>query len=116
VDRPISSSESAVIEWLLHRVPVGDVSAYRGLPLEDLRVIDGCQCGCSSLDFVPNAWGGARIIADGIALYEDGQQAGLILWGKEGKIALLEVYDMHEDSSHRLPEVAHLNAWDQSRR
>ncbi len=113
MDRAIAPNEAAVVRWMLDFAAVGDVSAYRLHSIEDLRVLDGCDCGCSSLDFQPNAWTGAGIIADALAVYADGQQAGLILWGRDGQIVLLEVYDCHPNSSHRFPEISNLrsNVW-----
>ena len=108
MERTVTPNEAAVVGWLLDHAPVGDVTAYRLQPVEGLRVVGGCECGCSSLDFQPNAWGGATIIADAWAVYSDGQQAGLILWGRAGEIVLLEVYDCDPGASHRFPQIANL--------
>ena len=108
LDRPIAPNEASVIRWLLDNAAVGDVTAYRVHAIEELHVRRGCDCGCSSLDFQPDAWRGATIIADALAVYSDGQQAGLILWGRDGNIALLEVYDCHPKASHRFPEISNL--------
>lgn len=108
MDRSVAPNEASVVRWLLDNAAVGDVTAYRLRPIEELRVHKGCDCGCSSLDFQPNAWGGGTIVADALAVYSDGQQAGLILWGREGDIALLEVYDCHPNASHRFPEISNL--------
>jgi len=53
------------------------------------------------------------MLADELAVYPDGQQAGLILWGREGEITWLEVYDFHPESSHRVPDVSNLCTWDE---
>ena len=108
MDRAIAPNEASVVRWLLDHAPVGDLTAYRIHPVELLRVVKGCDCGCSSLDFQPDAWGGAAIIADALAVYSDGQQAGLILWGRAGEIVLLEIYDCHPLASHRFPEISNL--------
>jgi hypothetical protein len=111
MERNISPNEAAVVRWLLDNATVGEVNAYRALAVEELRVVGGCDCGCSSLDFRPNAWGaGSRIIADAWAVYSDGQQAGLILWGRESQIALLEVYDCHPEASRRFPQISDLRS------
>jgi hypothetical protein len=108
-DRSITPTEAAVIRWLLDNAPIGDVAAYRELPVKKLRVVGGCDCGCSSLDFQPHAWGpGSAIIADAYAVYSDGKTAGLILWAREGEISSLEVYDCHPEASHRVPQVSDL--------
>jgi hypothetical protein len=108
VVRAIAPNEAAVVRWLLDHAAIEDVTNYRIHPVEQLRVVKGCDCGCSSLDFQPNAWGGANIIADASAVYSDGQKAGLILWGRESEIVLLEVYDWHPDASRRFPEISNL--------
>ena len=110
MDRPLAPNEACVLRWLLDNAAVGDVTAYRRRPIEELRVHKGCDCGCSSLAFQPRAWGGAKIIADASAVYCDGQQAGLILWGRDGEIVLLEVHDWHPNASHRFPEIANLRS------
>ena len=53
------------------------------------------------------------MLADELAVYPDGQRAGLILWGREGEIVWLEVYDCQPESSHRVPDVSHLCTWDE---
>ena len=54
------------------------------------------------------------MLADALAVYEDGQQAGLILWGKQGKITALEVYDLHPDASHRVPGIWNLRTFEEA--
>jgi hypothetical protein len=54
------------------------------------------------------------MLADELAIYPDGQQAGLILWGLEGEIVMLEVYDSQPGSSHRVPDVSNLCTWEDS--
>lgn len=53
------------------------------------------------------------MLADELAVYPDGQKAGLILWGSVGEIVLLEVYDMEPGSSHRFPNVSELCTWEE---
>jgi len=113
MDRAISPSEVKVVKWLLDHASV-DVTAYRLQPVERLRVVGGCICGCTTLDFKPlEQHRGKKILADELAVYPDGQQAGLILWGREGEIVMLEVYDSQPGSSHRFPDVSNLCTWDE---
>jgi hypothetical protein len=109
MDRAITPHEVEILRWMLEHAAVGDVTAYAALPLEELRVtIPGrCDCGCCSLDFSPNAWGRSTVIADAIAEYADGQKAGLILFGQDGAIDLLEVYEC-DPVADRVPEIADL--------
>jgi len=53
------------------------------------------------------------MLADELAVYPDGQQAGLMLWGCEGEIVWLEVYDFQPESSHRVPDTSSLCTWDE---
>ena len=112
MDRPITAHEAAIVRWLLDHASRRDVTAYRRKPLDELHVVSGCDCGCCSLDFQPKA-PGSVILADGLAVYPDGQEAGLILWGRDGVITSLEVFDHHPDASHRVPELTNLRTYEQ---
>jgi len=113
MDRSISPNEVRVLSLLLDHAR-GDVTAYRVRPLEELRVVGSCDCGCASLYFKPKKPPGTvQMLADELAVYPDGQQAGLILWGREGDIVWLEVYDLQLESSHRVPDSANLCTWDE---
>src|SRR4051794_11498084 len=108
MDRAMTQDEASVVTWLLDHAQV-DLTAYRQQSVQNLRVVGGCSCGCASLYFVPDVRPGkAQILADELAVYPDGQQAGLILWGREGRITWLEVYDCDLGSSHRIPHVSNL--------
>ena len=107
MERAITADEPAVVRWLLDHAPVGDVTAYRLQPVEELQVVGGCDC-CSTLEFRPNAWGGAGIISDAWAVYSDGHRDDLILWGRDGEIVLLEVVDYQPEVSRRFPQVPDL--------
>jgi hypothetical protein len=109
----MSPNEIKVLNWLLDHALV-DVTAYRIQPLETLRVVGGCSCGCTSLYFEPEGQvGKLKMLADELAVYPDGQQAGLILWGRDDKIVWLEVYDFHPESSHRMLDVSNLRTWEE---
>lgn len=112
MERALTANEVKVVNWLLDHSLV-DVTAYRHHPVQDLRVVGGCSCGCASLYFEPKGQRGkVQRLADALAVYPDGQQAGVILWGREGKIVWLEVYDCQPDSSHRVPDISNLCTWD----
>jgi hypothetical protein len=53
------------------------------------------------------------MVADALAVYPDAQQAGLILWGREGEIVWLEVYDCHPEASHRFPLISNMRTWEE---
>jgi hypothetical protein len=113
MDRAISPNEAKVINWLLDHALV-DLTAYRLHPIDELRVVGGCGCGCTSLYFKPQEQRGKlQMLADELAVYPDGQQAGLILWGRGDEIIWLEVYDCQLESSHRVPDASNLCTWDE---
>jgi hypothetical protein len=109
-ERGLTTHEAAVVEWLLDHAPMRDVSAYRN-SITALRVVGGCDCGCSSIDFHSNTSGPKIILADAVAVYPDKQQAGLILWGRDNQIVMLEVYEMHP-VANRVPEIADLRRYE----
>ncbi len=84
-ERDITPHEAAIVEWLLEHAAMRDVGAYRSKPIMALRVVSGCDCGCSSLDFGSNSSGPTTMLADAVAVYPDKQQAGLILWGRTAR-------------------------------
>ena len=111
MDRAIKVDEVQVINWLLDHALV-DVTAYRPHPADELRVVRECGCGCASLYFKLET-GNLERLADELAVYPDGQHAGLMLWGRQGEIVLLEVYDFEPESSHRFPELSNLCTWEE---
>ena len=112
MERAISPNEVEIVNWLLDHALV-DVTDYRLDLVEELRVVGRCACGCASLYFEPEGQRGkVQMLADELAMYPDGQQAGLILWGCEDKIVWLEMYDFEPESSHRVPDVSKLYTWD----
>jgi hypothetical protein len=109
--RDITAHEAAILDWLLDHAAMRDVTAYRAKPVTDLRVVGGCDCGCSTLYFHSNTTGSQTMLADAVAIYPDKQQAGLILWGRENEIVMLEVYEMHPVAD-RVPEIADLRRYE----
>jgi hypothetical protein len=76
MDRAISPDELNVVNWLLDHALV-DVTAYRRRSVQELRVVGGCGCGCTSLYFEPKGrLGKVRMLANELAVYPDGQRAG----------------------------------------
>jgi hypothetical protein len=112
MDRPVSPNEAGIVQWLLDHAPVGDVTAYRLRPVEELRVVGECDCGCASLHFRTGIIH-PKIIADATAVYSDGQQADLILWGREGEIVWLEVVDYDPRKPHHAPEISNLRTYEE---
>ena len=112
VDRPVTPEEVAIVQWLLDNAPVDDIAAYREQKPENLRVVEVCDCGCVSALFESDNRG-VKMIAAATAKYLDGKRAGLILFGKEGRITWLEVHDWDPDASHRMPTIADLRRWEE---
>ena len=110
-ERDITAHEAAIVEWLLNHAAMCDIAAYRSKPVTSLRVVGGCDCGCSSLDFSSSASGPKTMLADAVAVYPDKQQAGLILWGRDGEIVMLEVYEM-QPVADRVPEISDLRRYE----
>jgi hypothetical protein len=112
--RSISDAELKIIRWLLQCAPTAVGKAYAAASLEGLIVVDQCRCGCASIDFEPSGQDSeAEVIADAVASWPSGIKAGVILWGKEGRITGLEVHDVDPDSAKVLPTVAVLRTWDE---
>jgi len=109
--RNISPHEAAIVDWLLDHAAMRDVTVYRATPVTALRVVGLCDCGCSGLYFHSNSSGPQTMLADAVAVYPDKQQAGLILWGRENEIVMLEVYEMHPVAD-RVPEIADLRRYE----
>ena len=98
-----------MVRWLLEHAAIGSGGTYQVANIGALRVVGGCGCGCSSLDFESDGRG--ERIADAIAEYPDGTQSGLLLWGLDGRVISLEIYDLDPDASHRFPSSAELRTW-----
>jgi hypothetical protein len=117
--RTISPDEIEVVRWLLAHGAMKDVSEYRAESLEACEVVSACPCGCASIDFVypgSNKTAGLRstsIIAEAIARWFDGTQAGVMLWGNMGKLLGIELYELGgDDIARRFPTVGALRRWE----
>ena len=108
-DRPITEREAAVVVWLLEN---GWKHGPLNHPVEGvakLRVVGRCACGCASVDFEEHGQSsGAGPIAEGYGKTPEGLQFGLILWGRDGAITGLEIYECHPGSANKLPDPAWL--------
>ncbi len=112
MDRAVSLSEAAVLHWLLDNASICDTTSYRKHSLESLHVVGGCDCGCKTMKFKPDALK-AGVIAHALALYADGKEAGLNLWGRDGEIVELEIYDCDRGAAQRFPQLANLCRWEE---
>ena len=112
MNRPITPEEASVVQWLIEHPGPNEPVGTWPVRVEELRVVDGCDCGCRSIDFVPDKLG-SRPVRDALGTTADGRRNGLILWGTDGAIHSLEVYDLDPDASHELPKVGSLRTWEQ---
>ena len=110
--RPVTPEEVTILRWLLDNAGVGDVASYRSRNLDELQVVGACDCGCVSAFFESDPSVRLEMIADAMAVYPDGEQSNLILWGRAGRIAWLEVCDVGPSSAHRMPTTANLRRWE----
>jgi hypothetical protein len=63
--------------------------------LEQLQVIDRCECGCDSVDFVPfDLDNRPKPIADAAGETPAGGMVGLLIWGTANAVTGIEVYDL----------------------
>jgi hypothetical protein len=111
LDRPISSEEHAIAEWLLlHSKP----SAVSFLPqLDGARVTGQCSCGCPTVDLRVAVGTSPAETQDnpvGDALGEvNGNMVGVMLLQSGGYLTCLEVYDLSDiPHPHGLPELKSL--------
>lgn len=104
--RSLSGSESAVLQALLERAPLGEASAAAQVDLATLRVVGLCECGCDSLFLagIESAVDQYRI-ADGLGYTIEHEQIGLILWASGDAPVHLELYNYAEHPA-RLPVPA----------
>jgi hypothetical protein len=112
MNRPITPEERAIIRWLLdHRGPT-EPEVTPAPSVSELTVVAACQCGCRSVDFVPDRTG-ERPIRDACIRFADGVQGGVILWSAGNSLSALEFYDKDIGASRRLPAVSELQTWEQ---
>lgn len=106
--RLLTDAESKLVLGLLARAGMDETNAARDV--FKLRVVEQCQCGCSSVDFVsteaPNERGG--ILADYYATVPEGFAVGVILWGTRDQVNALEVYSLANDPPYGTPLVTTL--------
>ena len=88
--RPISPTEGALVSRML---------SAPGAPLAPPDEVTGiCECGCATIHFMEDTRG-ARVARDAIGRTPAGVEVGAILWGKDGKVASLEIYTLGTDTS-----------------
>ena len=108
--RPATDAEVAVVRWLLKEAAVGP--SPHDVDLASARVVSGCDCGCTSFDFLPLESDAApKPVASAVAEWPDGTAAGVILWASEQRVHGVEVHDLDEGTSRRNVSADLLRVW-----
>jgi len=111
-NRQLNAEERTLIEWLIaNGIPEANNYAPQ---LEGLHVVSHCSCGCPTVDLaVVNAQasttGPSLILADFLGVTPEGQQVGVMLHARQGKISELEVYPMDTIVGSSFPKIETLN-------
>jgi len=112
--RKITEMEVAVIRAALEKAtiePLEDETAT----VENLMVVSRCDCGCATVDFQgPSLDEPSKPIADGIGVTPNGGDVGVIVWGRQGRITGLEIYDLGAgEKDLLLPVPDSIKPWEQ---
>ena len=113
--RPITVKERSLIDWLLRH---GNPSSKQFLEqLDSLVVVWKCSCGCPTVNFAregkPVPHEAEHILADYLATV-DGEDVGIILFQKEGRLSSLEVYSQAgTDKVFGLPEIETIYSYEE---
>ena len=97
--REMTDRERAFVQRMLSIAGLSNGSFAK--QVATLQVVDQCDCGCPSVDFMPAP--GGHSLVDAYARTRDGGLVGAILWEKEGRIAGLEVHSI-EAAPTELPD------------
>lgn len=113
--RPITVKERALIDWLLRHGNPGSEQFLE--QLDSLVVVWKCSCGCPTVDFAdegrPVPHEAKHIIADYLATV-DGEDVGIMLFQRGGRLSSLEVYSQAgSDKSFGLPEIETIYSYEE---
>ena len=95
--RPLTSEELALLNWVLeHGLPEAKIFAPQ---VEKIRATRWCDCGCPSIKLhvdkdAPLGASSDSVISDVLGLTPEGKRIGVLLFQKEGKLSILEVYSL----------------------
>jgi hypothetical protein len=113
--RPITVKERALIDWLLRHGTPGSEQFLE--QLGSLVVVRKCSCGCPTVDFAnevkPVPCEAEHILADFLAT-ADGEDVGIILFQREGRLSSLEVYSRAgSDKRFGLPDIETIYSYEE---
>jgi len=105
--RPITVKERALIEWLLRHGNPGSEQFLE--QLDSLVVVWKCSCGCPTVNFAREGKSAPHeaehILGDYLATV-NGEDVGIILFQRGGRLSSLEVYSQAgTDKPFGLPEI-----------
>ena len=115
LSRAITKGEIAVLQWLLEHAAVTNVAAYQAKALDQLQAKPCCDT-CAGLLFhdTQPIKIGFQLLADALAVYPDGQIAGVLLWASGGEFAWLELHDTFTiGTAKRFPGTSEMRTWEQ---
>ena len=115
LSRAITEAEIAVLRWLLEHAAVTDVALYQAKALDRLQAWPCCE-ECAGLLFqdAQHIKIGFEMLADALAVYPDGQIAGVLLWASGGEFAWLELHDINAiGTAKRFPGTSDMRTWEQ---
>ena len=113
-ERLLRQEESEVICWMLQHASTRGTLDHLLSSVRNLRVVETCECGCPSIDFVSeNETVGSVVIADAVGTSSGGVDAGLMIWAKGDAITGLETYNFGEVVPFSLPCIETLRRFPQ---
>jgi hypothetical protein len=114
-NRPVTANERSLIEWLLRHGNPGSEQFLK--QIESLVVVSKCSCGCPTVYFAqegePVAQDAEHILADFLATV-NGEDVGVILFQRGGRLSSLEVYSQAgTDKPFGLPELETIYSYEE---
>jgi len=118
--RPLTAEELKLLLWLLENgLPEAETFAPQ---VEKIRATPWCDCGCPSISLhvdegAPLGISSHNPIADVVGMTQEGKRVGLLLFQKDGKLDLLEEYELDViDGRWGFPAINSLEAWQKAGR
>jgi hypothetical protein len=118
--RQLTAEELALLSWLLeHGLPEAKTFAPQ---VEKIRATPWCDCGCPSISLhvgedAPLGISSYSPIADFVGTTQGGKRVGLLLFQKDGKLDLLEEYELDViEGTWGFPVIDSLEAWQKAGR
>ncbi len=113
--RSATLKERALIDWLLRHGNPGSEQFLE--QLDSLVVVWKCSCGCPTVNFArdgyPALHEAEHILADYLATV-DGEDVGVILFQRGGRLSSLEVYSQAgTDKPFGLPEIETIYSYEE---